>query len=237
MKKILFSDIDGTIAKGNLPITYKDQEAVKKLRTQGHYFSFCTGRNIQETKLVTPHFEYDYLVLNNGAMIVDQNDQVLYRKQIKNEIAKEILKESYQKYPYLNYTFFDGQQTYGYINQKTCILTENGYQEIAGDFLDEILEIQKQIHQKYVGIHATLNVVYLDITVDCTKGSGLKKLCSLLDQEVISYCIGDSYNDLDMFEKADHAYTFNRVEKQIKEKTEKQVDYVYEVINDMLEGE
>lgn len=29
-------------------------------------------------------------------MIVDQNDQVLYRKQIKNEIAKEILKESYQ---------------------------------------------------------------------------------------------------------------------------------------------
>ena len=37
MKKILFSDIDGTIAKGNLPITYKDQEAVKKLRTQDHY--------------------------------------------------------------------------------------------------------------------------------------------------------------------------------------------------------
>ncbi|MFQ9071893.1 MAG: hypothetical protein ACLR43_03455 [Faecalibacillus faecis] len=32
-------------------------------------------------------------------------DDVLYRKQIKNEIAKEILKESYQKYPYLNYTF------------------------------------------------------------------------------------------------------------------------------------
>ena len=200
MKKILFSDIDGTIAKGNLPITYKDQEAVKKLRTQGHYFSFCTGRNIQETKLVTPHFEYDYLVLNNGAMIVDQNDQVLYRKQIKNEIAIVCAFHPQEK-------------------------------------LDEILEIQKQIHQKYVGIHATLNVVYLDITVDCTKGSGLKKLCSLLDQEVISYCIGDSYNDLDMFEKADHAYTFNRVEKQIKEKTEKQVDYVYEVINDMLEGE
>lgn len=38
MKKILFSDIDGTIAKDNLPITYKDQEAVKKLRTQGLFF-------------------------------------------------------------------------------------------------------------------------------------------------------------------------------------------------------
>ena len=216
MKKILFSDIDGTIAKDNLPITYKDQEAVKKLRTQGHYFSFCTGRNIQETKLVTPHFEYDYLVLNNGAMIVDQNDQVLYRKQIKNEeIAGDFLE-------ILDHTQDDIDIVCAFHPQEK---------------LDEILEIQKQIHQKYVGIHATLNVVYLDITVDCTKGSGLKKLCSLLDQEVISYCIGDSYNDLDMFEKADHAYTFNRVEKQIKEKTEKQVDYVYEVINDMLEGE
>lgn len=204
MKKILFSDIDGTLVNGDQPISSKDQEAIKKLREKGHYFSFCTGRNIQETKIITPYFEYDYLVLNNGAMIVDQQDQVLYRKQIKNEIAKEILNESMQKYPYLNYTFFDGKQTYGFINEKTCKLT---------------------------------NVVYLDITVDCTKGTGLQKLCSLFKEDVTSYCIGDSFNDLDMFEKANHAYTFNRVEKEIKEKTKNQVDYVYEVIDAMLEGE
>jgi len=83
----------------------------------------------------------------------------------------------------------------------------------------------------------TLNVVYLDITVDCTKGTGLQKLCSLFKEDVTSYCIGDSFNDLDMFEKANHAYTFNRVEKEIKEKTKNQVDYVYEVIDAMLEGE
>lgn len=135
MKKILFSDIDGTLVNGDRPISSKDQEAIKKLREKGHYFSFCTGRNIQETKIITPYFEYDYLVLNNGAMIVDQQDQVLYRKQIKNEIAKEILNESMQKYPYLNYTFFDGKQTYGFINEKTCKLTNEGYQEIEGDFL------------------------------------------------------------------------------------------------------
>ena len=192
-------------------------------------------------------------------MIVDQQDQVLYRKQIKNEIAKEILNESMRKYPYLNYTFFDGKQTYGFINEKTCKLTKEGYQEIEGDFLDilnntiedidivcafhpeekldEIKEIQQQINQKYTGIHATLNVVYLDITVDCTKGTGLQKLCSLFKEDVTSYCIGDSFNDLDMFKKANHAYTFNHVEKEIKEKTKNQVDYVYEVIDAMLEGE
>lgn len=259
MKKILFSDIDGTLVKGNTPISSKDQEAIKKLRKKGHYFSFCTGRNSQETKQITPYFEYDYLVLNNGAMIVDKNDQILYRKQIKNKTAKEILNKSIQKYPYLNYTFFDGKQTYGFINQKTCQLTKEGYQEIEGDFLNilnntkedidivcifhpkeklnEIKEIQKQINQKYPGIHATLNVVYLDITVDCTKGTGLQKLCMFLKDKVISYSIGDSFNDLDMFKKSDHAYTFKHVEQSIKENTEKQVNYVYEVIDTMLEGE
>ena len=41
------------------------------------------------------------------------------------------------------------------------------------------------------------------------------------------------FDDLNKREKAILKY----IEKQIKEKTEKQVDYVYEVINDMLEGE
>lgn len=259
MKKILFSDLDGTLVHDNEPISSKDQEAIKELRKNGHYFSFCTGRNIQETSHITEHFEYDYMVLNNGAMIVDQNKNVLYRKQIKNDIAKEIVQDAYKKYPYLNYTFFDGKQTYGYIDQKTCKLTKQGYQKIEGNFFDilnkttedidivcmfhpdkktdQIKPIQQDIQHKYQGIHATLNTSFLDITVDCTKGTGLQKLCSLLNEEVDSYCIGDSYNDLDMFLKANHAYTFNHVEKSVKDYTEKQVDYVYQVIDDMLEGE
>lgn len=259
MKKILFSDIDGTITNEHEPITPKDQEAIKRLRKQGHLFSFCTGRNIQETKLITPHFEYDYLVLNNGSMIVDKDDNILYRKQIKNKIAKEILLDSYKKYPYLFYTFFDGIKTYALIDNKTCVLTKEGYQEISGNFFDilastkddidivcahnpnesleEVLEIQKHVEQTYPGIKAQLNVIYLDITVDSSKGSGLKKLCSLLNEDLTTYCIGDSYNDLSMFEAADNSYTFNRVKDEIKQLTNKQVDYVYEVVNDMLEGE
>ncbi len=57
----------------NLHITYKDQHAVKKLRTQGHYFSHFVQEEIFKKQTCHTHFEYDYLVLNNGAMIVDQN--------------------------------------------------------------------------------------------------------------------------------------------------------------------
>lgn len=260
MKKILFSDIDGTILNEFQPISKKDQEAIKRLRKAGHYFVFCTGRNYQETKVISHFFEYDYMVLNNGAMIVDKDDRVLFRKQIKNEVAKKILKRCLKKYPYLNYSFYDGQHTYIYFGKNhTAVLTKNGFKKIDDDFiellenmeddfdifcahhpdgkLDEVLEIQKYIDENYEGIHGTLNTKFLDITVDhCSKGTGLLKLVSLLDEDMETYCIGDSYNDMSMFQTAKHPYTFNRVEDEIKRYTEKQVDYVYELIEDMLEG-
>lgn len=260
MKKILFSDIDGTILDEFKPISKKDQEAITRLRKEGHCFAFCTGRNYQETKVISHFFEYDYMVLNNGAMIVDKDDQVLLRKQVKNDTAKKIFRRCFQKYPYLNYSFYDGNHTYIYFGKdNTCVLTKNGFEKIDDDFvelfenmeddfdifcanhpdgkLDEILEIQKYIDENYEGVHGTLNTKFLDITVDhCSKGTGLLELAALFDEEVETYCIGDSYNDISMFQTAMHPYTFKRVEDEVKKHTEKQVDYVYELIEDMLEG-
>lgn len=260
MKKILFSDIDGTILENFNPISKRDQEAISRLRKEGHYFAFCTGRNYQETKVISHFFEYDYMVLNNGAMIVDKDDQILLRKQVKNEVAKKILRHCLKKYPYLNYSFYDGNHTYMYFGKDhTCLLTEHGFEKIDEDFvdlfenmkddfdifcvdhpegkLDEVLEIQKYIDENYKGVHGTLNTKFLDITVDhCSKGTGLLELTSLVDEKAETYCIGDSYNDISMFQTAMHSYTFHRVEDELKKYTEKQVDYVYELIEDMLEG-
>ena len=61
----------------NQAISLQDQQAISKLRKEGHYFVFCTGRNLQETKAIAHLFEYDYMVLNNGAMIVDKNENVI----------------------------------------------------------------------------------------------------------------------------------------------------------------
>lgn len=259
MKKILFSDIDGTILEGHHAISSKDQEAIHRLRKKGHYFAFCTGRNLQEAKAIAHLFEYDYMVLNNGAMIVDRDDHVLLRKQIKNKDAQEILQYCLQRYPHLIYTFYDGYNTYEYISHHdTKVLKGDDFvkidenfedllKQMKGDFdifcafhpdekLEEILDIQKYIDDHYEGIHGTLNKIYLDVTVDhCSKGTGLQTLSSMIDEDVETYCIGDSYNDISMFETAMHPYTFHRVSDDIKKHTEKQVNYVYEVIEEMLE--
>lgn len=258
MKKILFSDIDGTIIDENQPISKKDQEAIVRLRKTGHLFAFCTGRNYQETKGIAHLFEYDYMVLNNGAMIVDRNGQVILRKQINNSQAKEILGYCLNKYPYLYYSFYDGHKTYTYSEKDGVqVLTNSGYKKTDDDFyeliekmtddfdifcayhpdgqLDEILAIQKYIDDHYEGIHGTLNTKFLDVTVDhCTKGTGLLALTKYLGEDIETYCVGDSYNDISMFQTAMYPYTFHRVEQRVKKHTEKQVGYVYEIIEDML---
>lgn len=258
MKKILFSDIDGTIIDKDQPLCQKDQKAIAKLRQSGQLFAYCTGRNYQETKVISHFFEYDYMVLNNGAMIVDRNDQVIFRKQIANHIAKKILNYCLERYPYMHYSFYDGVNTYVYYAPDDVrVLSQNGYVKVEADFLDlvnkmsddfdifcaehpdgqmeEIYEIQKYIDENYPGVHGTINTRFLDVTVDhCSKGTGLLALAELIDGPVETYCVGDSYNDISMFLAADHPYTFHRVEDSVKKHTEQQVDFVYEIVEKML---
>ena len=98
---------------------------------------------------------------------------------------------------------------------------KNEEKEVSGI----IQSAKKYIDEHYADeAHGTLNMHYLDITPSgCTKGTGISNLVSLLNEDVVSYAIGDSYNDISMFEHADHGYTFN-----------KQVDYLSELIDEML---
>lgn len=258
MKKILFSDIDGTIIENEQPICKKDQQAIARLHQRGHLFAYCTGRNYQETKVIAHLFEYDYMVLNNGAMIVDREDHVIFRKQIPNATAKKIIKHCLQWYPYMHYSFYDGMKTYVYYQKNDVrVLSKGKYEKVNADFmelvnkmeddfdifcvehpeghLDEILEIQKYIDEHYPGVHGTINTRFLDVTVDhCSKGTGVETLCKLIGDDVETYCVGDSYNDISMFRAANHPYTFSRIENQVKQYTEKQVNFVYEIVEDML---
>lgn len=261
MKKIIFSDIDGTLYnKGELR-NPKDQEYIKLLHENGHYFSFCTGRNESEMNHISKDFDYDYAILNNGATVIDNKGNNLYEKKIPGEIGKKILDYLLENYPHLIISFYDGKETMSIENGKTYRFHahdfvelpdynfKEGYQKMESfDIIcafnqnednKDVLNIQKYINDNYSkDAQGTLNVHYLDITAShCTKGTGLKHLVSLFDEDIESYCIGDSFNDISMFHEANKPYTFNHVADEIKQHTFKQVDYVYQVMEDMLEGE
>lgn len=259
MKKILFSDMDGTMIDLAKVKHVHDKEMLHELHKHGHLVAFNTGRNYQEALFsVNEHqFPYDYLVLNNGAHIVDNKGKEIFKKVIPGNIGKQII-EYCMSIEGIYVFFYDGKRTIGYHRNKSYEHTSSGIIENNEiDFIEELKKVKDfdilALHQEDEGVNelkriqqyirdhfghyadGCLNLHYLDVTAaGCSKGSGINTLVEMLNEEIETYCIGDSYNDISMFEASDHAYTFNHVQADVAKHATKQVDYVYEVVEDML---
>ncbi len=76
--KLLASDFDGTLLVDK-KINKRDIEGIKALRKKGHKFIISTGRTLLTMEGVIEKYdlEFDYLVLCNGAVILDKNKKVI----------------------------------------------------------------------------------------------------------------------------------------------------------------
>lgn len=253
--------MDGTIINEQGLLNPNDKVMLEKFRENGNLFAFNTGRNIKEAKAVVNRFglSYDYLVLNNGAQIVDRNNNVLFKRIISKEVGIDIIKHCL-KYDNLWLFYFDGTimlathrgDTYEYVEGEYVLTKEYDFQKeylnvkefdiIAinqdDQQINNVLKIQSYIKDNYIDeAHGTLNTHFLDITPSsCSKGTGVSCLVDLLEGEFVTYAIGDSYNDISMFAHADYGYTFNRVSDEIKAHSDRQVDYLSDLIEEIIGG-
>ncbi len=257
MKKILFSDLDGTLIHHTDELNPKNFIALKELRENGYIVVICTGRNIIDIQPTLKQFpiEYDYLVLCNGGHIVDNRGNTIFERVISKEVGNAIMEKYSHDNEIVTY-YCNGARNFFNKDGKISELTVDGMFDIDLDFFDELKNSDKyhiiglnQVNEKIDILESIVaeimdeykdevecffNQHYVDIVPSgCSKGNGVKELLNYLQEDLETYCIGDSYNDLSMIQIADHGYTFNRVEKKIKEHA-KCVDYVYELIEEML---
>jgi cof-like hydrolase len=93
MKKLIVSDMDGTLLKSDKTISQDTIEIVNQVRKQGIEFTIGTGRiypvvtdTIEKMSITAP------LILCNGAIIQDPiTRQIYYSKPLNNNIAISIL--------------------------------------------------------------------------------------------------------------------------------------------------
>ena len=92
MKKILVSDYDRTFYLNKEGIK-KNIEAVEKFRKNGNLFVIATGRSFLDfkKKQYKYHFDYDYVILNHGATILDRKGHILDNNVINNEDRKSVV--------------------------------------------------------------------------------------------------------------------------------------------------
>lgn len=257
--KILASDFDGTLLK-NEKISQNDIEAIERFIGYGNKFIISTGRSFGGMRKIFDDYKinYDYLVLCNGAVVLDSEHKVLKKETLNVEALEDIM-SNHCKRDDIFIVLDDGENIIMADDKdlsKKKFLVEYATKIVPFKNIckhldeaiilsisskDESIELIEKIRNEILEKHgdtveAFRNTYYLDIVPKgCSKGNGIKSVLSSLDEKFEGlYTIGDSWNDISMFKIADKSFTFNEVEEELKKHADKIVDSVHKCIEDII---
>lgn len=261
--KYLASDLDGTLFQHDRTIRKEDIEAILKFKEKGNKFIVSTGRGLEGIKEGLknyPEVEYDYAIGCNGGIIVNNKNEVIYKNRISSDVAKLVFKELLKIEGILIH--FDDEDLGlrceverhdidkriqiefpfdKLVERKALVKKDSNYSMIALVVLNRDIKKAEEIKDlliEKVGdrVEVYRNQFFVDISPKgCSKGNGIKKLSELYDIDIKDISvIGDSYNDLSMFEITESSYTFTYAEKEVQANANNIVENVAECINRII---
>ena len=239
----LISDYDGTLffSRKKPQIRKEDIEKIHAFQ-KNHLFGLCTGRPwVGVSALKDYGIECDFYILTSGALILDKNQNVIYEKNIKRATIQSLLNEAkgFQNAIQAKSALYTMHKKNSYPMEQTIIhsldeMTEEavGF-SIATNNEEEAKNICKKINETY-DVVALQNRNCIDIvSKECSKGNAVKYIRKYLHLDHIG-AIGDSYNDIDMLEEADLAFTFRSSPDKVKSVSNHIVNGVNEAIEIMI---
>lgn len=231
--KLIFFDIDGTLANG-MEVPKSAQAAIHKLREKGNIIFICTGRALPYVK---KHF-YKYAngyISNNGRYAMMGCCEVLYSAPIKNEIMERIIQSIQDKN--IGVVFFSTKQGYyigseeGYTSLSSLFdkgMIQKGYPKdpvYSFDIYYKNKEIKQALEEEWKDIcllnpHGTHPSA--DITIlGSDKGDAIKAIANYLHVPMHqTYAFGDGINDISMLKAAGHSIAMGNGCKEVKEVAE-----------------
>lgn len=251
MIKLLATDLDGTLLEEN-SMTKRNKDAVNKLQNLGRLLVIATGRPYNGVKIIKDEYNIraNYFILLNGALIVDSLGSKIMQKIIKKGIIKEILSKINSDD--IAISVESGFNTY-LLNDGDNLpyprkIRVNSIDEIDEDLslisiyspnknIDKIEKLKNEINEEFKDeIIAYRNDVYIDIVPKgCSKGEGVKFIAAQEDVNMKNiYTIGDSWNDVSMFDVTENSFTFDYVEKELKNHANYIVTSVAHCIEDYI---
>ncbi len=246
--KIIASDYDGTLNHGG--IDKKKKEAISKWRKEGNIFSIVSGRGAPDLVRIYNQntFECDYLIADNGAVIMKTDGEIVCEDKIDVSVAE----------PFLEFLFSQGCK-WGYVQTSfPCrVFKDNDFENYdeeecftfdklpefpfiyqintALESFEEAERVTVAIKEKFGDVLNPLqNGTCIDIvSVNMDKAKGIYKFIELLGatySDVIT--VGDNINDKDMI-KEFRSYAMENAVSLIKELA----DYETPGITELIERE
>ena len=230
--KILISDYDQTFYLNDEDIEI-NKKAVAKFRKEGNIFIIATGRSYVDfyEKVDMYNFEYDYVIINHGATILNKDDNIIANFTINNDIINKI-KEDLQLEKSIKY--FCCSKLESRVGFKYSNLTKI---HVKYNTKEEAMIINEIINKKYSNYvnsyYVTKNSVEI-ISNETNKSNAINLLIdrlNLLKENV--YTIGDGYSDISMIKNFNGYAMVNSVE-ELKQVALKKYNSVSDLINEIL---
>ena len=231
MKKILISDYDGTFYQNDIDIK-KNIDKVDEFRTLGNLFVLATGRSYVDLKQKIDKYKipYDYLILNQGALLLSKDLKILKVFILDKELVDSVLEYANNNKDICNVILIStfNKNVKDTSNIVKIMLKLYNY--------DNALEVKNYIDKSYTNIKSYFisedNHYLVEIvSINASKSLMIEKI---LDKEKIVkknvYTIGDGINDIDMIRD----YNGYRVRNSCKELvfvTDRVIDNVSDLIS------
>lgn len=211
MKKILFSDYDGTLYTSSEAIK-ENKDAIKKFRNSGNILCITTGRSYKLfLEAVREHdLEYDYAIINHGTAILDKDNNIIYETYFDNKLKLDIY-STISQFKLSNLESLTSV-TRLCINSYEYGTTINNVSKIKVEIPYEQIDLLKIVKEELLNKYSDLVNIYVHryITED-EKGNSLEivpkevnklntinKFLDNYGESLDVYSIGDSTNDIEM---------------------------------------
>ncbi len=242
MGKVIFFDVDGTIWDEKMVIPASTKKAFEKLHKTGHLLIMCTGRaraSIRSRELLD--MDFDGIIAACGTYIEMDGEAVFEKNIAPGDITEiiDVLKKyrmplvlegsgdywidefGFENDPYVDYLYADmGDHAHVLKGYSPAMHINKFSADILAD--TDFESIKRLLAPKYFIMEHVDNVVEF-VPIGFSKASGIHWLCNYLGVDVAdTFAIGDSVNDLEMFQAAGTAIVMG----DALEKVKKYGDYV-----------
>lgn len=232
MKKVLVSDYDRTFYLNDEDIE-NNKKVLLDFKKNGNIFILATGRSFFDFKKVVTKYNiyYDFAIINHGATILNEKDEVLYESHIDNNIINKLIIDLKLKDTINN--FFCSKL------ESRVSMNHNDITKINLEYRDEKIakNINNVLNKKYYEYINTYMIGPSKIEIVSKDSSKLKAIMFLEDANSFKkeniYTIGDGNSDIEMINYY-NGYCMKNSVDDLKKYSIKEYNSVSDLISDIL---
>ena len=221
--RIIFSDLDGTLLRGDHSISARTKEALRSLTSRGIIFVPVSARTPDAIMPIVRDIGIDAPIISySGALVTLPGGGVVKSTVIEKPLAYAVIDELSRRYPGVVPSFYAGRDWYVTDCANPLVQNERditGVRPKQADFKDLLsrgilphkflcmcekescLKIRRALHQRFPALSVVPSSDFLLELMDASvsKSAGIRALLFYLQlraEDALAF--GDSYNDIDM---------------------------------------